>query len=142
MPTGNTIFRWCMLGAAFIVAGVAAYFLANYVTASIAIRNSGLRAFYQDSVRAMWLAYVLQLALLAVMLFFAALRPESISRSAVIILSLMPIGSTALLFFFASSRLGAVLLGVGAVLGLVGALLWPTRALPDQVPGSPSSTVT
>ncbi len=146
MQSGHRFFRWCLIGAAFIVAGVAAFYLANYVTAAIAINNSGLRPFYRESVRAMWLAFCLQLGLLALFFVFAAMRPRAISRGAIMLLALMPLASTSLLFYFATSRIGAVVLGIATALVLIAAISWPTHEIgadtAAQVPGKPSSTVT
>src|SRR5690606_1192459 len=75
---GRRVFRWCMVGAALIIGGVAVYFAFAYVATSIAVGNSGLKPFYQQSVRAMWLAFCAQLGLLAIVLLYAAAHPRGI----------------------------------------------------------------
>ena len=92
------IFKWCMVGAALILAGVGIYFLAMYVAASTAL---GAIA------RAMWIAYCTQLGLLAAVLVYAAAHPRGISRQVVTVLAFMPMMSTVMLFWFAASRAGA-----------------------------------
>lgn len=124
---GQRIFRWCMIGAALIIGGVAIYFTFAYVATSIAIGSSGLKPFYQQSVRAMWLAFCAQLGLLAVVLLYAAGRPRSISRQMVTVLAFMPMLSTLLLFWSAASRVGGALLGAAALLMLIAAFAWPAR---------------
>jgi len=123
---GRRIFRWCMVGAALIIGGVAIYFAFAYVATSIALGNSGLKPFYQQSVRAMWLAFCAQLGLLAIVLLYVAARPRGISRQMVTVLAFMPMLSTVMLFWSAASRVGGVLLGVAALLMLVAAFTWPT----------------
>lgn len=126
--SSRAIFRWCMVGAALIIGGVALYFLMAYVTAAIAIANSGLKPFYQQAARAMWIGYCAQLGVLAAVLLYAAAVPRGISRQAVIVLALMPAISTVNLFWSAASRAGAVCLGIAAALMVVGALFWPRPA--------------
>lgn len=143
MSFAQRLFRWCMVGAALIIAGVASYFAVAYVTASIAVGNSGLKIFYQESVRAMWLGFCAQLGLLAAVLLYAAARPRGISRQMLIVLAFMPMMSTVMLFWFAASRLGGFFLGLAALLMLVAAFAWPTRfdaagePVSAQAPGSP-----
>lgn len=132
--SSRVIFRWCMVGAALIIGGVALYFIFAYVTAAIAIANSGLKPFYQQVARAMWVGYCAQLGVLAAVLLYAAMTPRGISRQVVIVLSLMPMISTVNLFWSAASRAGAVSLAIAAVLMLIGALFWPRAALPVSSP--------
>lgn len=121
------IFKWCMVGAALILAGVGIYFLAMYVAASAAL---GAIA------RAMWIAYCTQLGLLAAVLVYAAAHPRGISRQVVTVLAFMPMMSTVMLFWFAASRAGAILLGISAVLMLMAALTWPARIAGGEAPPS------
>lgn len=121
------IFKWCMVGAALILAGVGIYFLAMYVAASAAL---GAIA------RAMWIAYCTQLGLLAAVLVYAAAHPRGISRQVVTVLAFMPMMSTVMLFWFAASRAGAILLGISAVLMLLAALTWPARSAGGEAPPS------
>ena len=121
------IFKWCMVGAALILAGVGIYFLAMYVAASAAL---GAIA------RAMWIAYCTQLGLLAAVLVYAAAHPRGISRQIVTVLAFMPMMSTVMLFWFAASRAGAILLGISAVLMLMAALTWPARSAGGEAPPS------
>lgn len=123
---GRRIFRGCMVGAALVIGGVAIYFAFAYVATSIAVGSSGLKPFYQQSVRAMWLAFCAQLGLLAVVLLYAAGRPRGISRQMVTVLALMPMLSTVMLFWFAASRIGGLFLGIAALLMLIAAFAWPT----------------
>ena len=69
--TSRRIFKWCLVGAALIIGGVALY---------------------------------------------------------------MPTLSTVMLFWFAASRAGGLLLGVAAALMLVAALTWPIGAADDEAP--------
>lgn len=144
MTFSNKLFRISMLGAAIVIAGVATYFFGSYWAANIAISNSGLKPFFQDSSRAMWLGFCLQLAVIALVFFIAALRPQLLSRTIVLLLSLMPILATVMLFWFAASRVGSYFLAIGGALTLVGVLTWPKRmpVAPEQnvssrAPGSP-----
>ena len=123
--TSRRIFKWCLVGAALIIGGVALYFLALYLAASTALGATA---------RAMWIAYCAQLVLLAAVLLNAAAHPRRISRQVVGVLALMPTLSTVMLFWFAASRAGGLLLGVAAALMLVAALTWPIGAADDEAP--------
>lgn len=130
------VFRWCVVGAALIVAGVALYFGGTYIAASIAIGSSGLEPFYQQAVRAMWIGFCSQLALLAAVLLYAAAYPRTVSRQFVTVLALMPMLSTVMLFWFAASRIGGIALGIAAALMLVAAFTWPARGAGDASVGA------
>ena len=121
--------------ARLIVAGVALYFSVTYVAASIAI-GSGLEPFYQQSVRAMWIGFCSQLALLAAVLLYAAAYPRTVSRQFVTVLALMPMLSTVMLFWFAASRLGGLALGIAAALMLIAAFTWPARGAGEPAVGA------
>lgn len=129
---GRRIFRGCMVGAALIIGGVAIYFVFAYLATSIAVGNSGLKPFYQQSLRAMWLAFCAQLGLLAVVLLYAAGRPRGISRQMVTVLAFMPMLSTVMLFWFAASRVGGAFLGAAALLMLIAAFAWPTDPTDEE----------
>ncbi len=121
------IFKWCMAGAALIIAGVAVYFLVLYVAASTALG---------DIARAMWIAFCMQLALLAAVLLYAAAHPRAISRQIVAVLAFMPMLSTLMLFWFAASRAGGLALGIAAALMLMAAFTWPTTLDDGEAPPS------
>lgn len=144
MTLSQRIFRWSMLGAAFVIAGVAVYFLSSYALATVALGNSGLKPFYQESSRAMWLGFCLQLAVIGMVFLVAAMRPSLVGRGMVLMLAVLPLASTVLLFYFAASRAGAVFLGIGGVLTLIAAITWPQNAATEperyvsgRAPGSP-----
>lgn len=124
------IFRWCMVGAALIIAGVGAYFLVLYLAASAAL---GAIA------RAMWIAHCTQLGLLAAVLLYAAAHPHSISRQFVTVLAFMPMLGTVMLFWFSASRAGGLALGLAAALMLIAALTWPTRVASDETAPGPQA---
>lgn len=144
MTFSQRVFRGSMLGAAIVIAGVAVYFLSSYFLATIALGNSGLKPFYQDASRAMWLGFCLQLAIIGIVFLVAAMRPSLVGRGMVMVLALLPLASTVLLFWFAASRAGAIFLGIGGLLTLLAALTWPKRMPPEperyvsgRAPGSP-----
>ncbi|MGE3666952.1 MAG: hypothetical protein AB7G51_10070 [Steroidobacteraceae bacterium] len=124
------IFKWCLVGAALVIGGVAMYFLALYLAASTALGATA---------RAMWIAYCAQLGLLAAVLLYAAANPRGISRQVVVVLALMPMLGTMLLFWFAASRAGGYALGVAAALMLVAVITWPVGTANDTVPTSPQA---
>lgn len=144
MTFSQRLFRVSMFGAAIVIAGVATYFFGSYWAANIAISNSGLKPFFQDSSRAMWLGFCAQLAIVALVFFVAALRPQLLSRSIVLLLSLMPILATVMLFWFAASRAGSYFLALGGLLTLIAVFVWPKREplapelnVSSRAPGSP-----
>jgi hypothetical protein len=121
----KTTFRWCLYVAAAALAVSAIFQLTRYVTASIAVANSGLRPELAQSFRALWLASALQSLLLAVIVALAGARPRWFSRPAVVLCGLLPIVSAALFFTLVGSGAGQILSGAAAVAIALAALLWP-----------------
>lgn len=151
LPFRERFFRWCMFGAALIIGGVVIYFFSAYMVGlSIALSNSGLRPFYQESVRAMWLAFCAQLAILSIILLIAAFNPRGLSRRFVSLLAVMPLLAALLLFTFSAgsvSSYGGIPLMVATILLALAALTWPQKiegdtngdatTLSSRAPGSP-----
>lgn len=121
----NKVFRWCMLIAAASLGGVAVFYFANYVVLAIALGNSGVQPFLQDSIRAMWLTFGCQALLIGALYALAAWKPRAVSRTVVVLLGLLQLVEAILLFHFAGSGTVALLLVATAVFVLLGALLWP-----------------
>jgi hypothetical protein len=134
MAFARTLFRWCLFGAAFIMAGVAIYFLAIYASASLAVGNSGIDPFYGQIARSMWLGFCTQLGLLAVIFMIAASRPHFVSRQFALVLAIMPAINMLMLFWQSASRVGAIFLGIATALALTAALSWPTRVAGESPP--------
>ena len=108
-------------GAVTLLVSVAVHAV-GYVTTSIAIANSGLKPEIQQTFRALWYGYLLQLVVIAGVLLVAALRAGSVAKSVVLILALLPLLNATLLFAYGVSTAAAALMGLGSVLVLLGAI--------------------
>jgi hypothetical protein len=115
-----------LIGAAALL-GVALYYGFGYVGLNIAVGNSGLKPFYQQTMRALWLGYCLQASLLGMLFTVAALRPHWISRPLLVICGLLPLAEGILALSFAGSYWLMMMLFCAAIFVLIGALLWPNR---------------
>lgn len=135
-------FRWCMLIGAGALLGVAIYYGFGYVGLDIAVGNSGLKPFYQQTMRALWLGYCLQATLLGLLFSVAAMKPHWISRPLLVICGLLPLAEGVMALSFAGSYWLMLLLFCAAVFILVGSLLWPTRPVPVTVPPPPVTSAT
>lgn len=124
----SAAYRWCLWIAAGCLAAAAAAQLAGYVTAAIAVANSGLEPDLQQSFRALWLGAALQSLLLAAIFGVAGWRPGAVSRAVVLLCGLLPIASSALFFTLAGSGWGQALAGLAALAVVAGALLGPPQA--------------
>lgn len=135
-------FRWCMLIGAASLAGVAVFYFANYVVLAIALGNSGVQPFLQDSIRAMWLTFGCQSLLIAALYALVAWKPYAVSRAVVLLLGMLQLVEAILLFRFAGSGVIALLLLATTACVLLGAVLWPkalartepaaARAVPEE----------
>lgn len=122
----STLFRYSMLIGAFALLGVAAFYFATYLGLSIAVRNSGLTAFYRQTILAMWLAFCLQACLLGALYALVAFKPRAISRPVIVICGLLPMVEAAMMLSYTGSLVAMTLLAVAALFVLLGALLWPS----------------
>jgi hypothetical protein len=118
-------FRYSMLIGAFALLGVAAFYLASYISLSIALRNSSLELFYKNTIQAMWLGFCLQACLLGLLYGLVAFRPQAISRPVIVICGLLPMVEAVLTFSFTDNIVAMILLAVAALFVLFGSLLWP-----------------
>jgi len=130
MSVRVSTFRWCMLIGAAALLGVALYYGFGYIGLDIAVGNSGLKPFYQQTMRALWLGYCLQATLLGILFTVAAIKPHWISRPLLVICGLLPLAEGVMALSFAGSYWLMILLFCAAMFILIGALLWPTRPTP------------
>jgi hypothetical protein len=114
---------------------IAAIHGAGYAAVALAVRNSGLSPWFQDSFQALWLGYSLQLALIAGILAAAAWKPGTVSKSVTILCGLLPLPSGLLLARYNASFGTTVAFLVAAVLTISGALFTP-RLAPRPQPAS------
>ncbi len=119
---------WALGLAALSLLGIALVHGAAYVTASIALANSGLSPAYKEAFGSLWLGFSLQATVLAGVLGLAALRPSSVSRAVVGICGLLPVLSVALLQRSLGGTISGFLLAVACALVLAGMVLQPSRA--------------
>jgi hypothetical protein len=130
-----------MLIGACALLGVALFYGFSYIGLNIAVGNSGLQPFYQQTMRALWLGYCLQASLLGLLFTVAAMRPHWISRPLLVICGLLPLAEAILAFSFTGSYWLMLLLSCAALFVLAGALLWPPPpvVVPATVPPVPTT---
>ena len=131
-----TGFRYCMLIGALALLGIAIFYFSSYVVVlKIALANSGVQPFVQESVRALWLSFAFQGLLIGLLYALVAYQPHTVTREVIVILGLMQLVESILMFVFAGSRTVAFLLILAALFVLLGSLLWPKK-LPPSMGGS------
>ncbi len=121
----NSSFRYCMLIGAVALAGVAIYYFVTYMLLIVALGSSGMKLHYQDSVRALWLAFGAQSLLIALLYAIVAFRPRAVTREVIVICGLLQLTESLLLFLFSGNAIAVALLGVAAVCVMIGSVLWP-----------------
>jgi len=126
--TRERLAAWLLWLAAACLLLVAIVHAAGYLTASIAVANSGLEPWLRKAFRALWLGFSLQAALVALVLGIAGWRPRAISPPVLAICGLMPVLSGVLLFWFLESVFG-VALSLLAALGLLAGTALAPRAV-------------
>lgn len=129
-------FRYCMLVGAVALAGVAIYYLSTYLLLASALGNSSLAPHYQDSVRALWLAFGAQALLIALLYTLVAFRPHAVTREVIVIGGLLQLTESLLLFLFARNTLAVALLGTAALFVIIGSLLWPEVLAAEEEPAA------
>jgi hypothetical protein len=130
----ETSFRYCMLVGAAALGAVAIYYFVSYVELTIALRNSGLRLSLRHSIEALWLTFACHGLLIGLLYLLVAYKPHAVSREVIVLLGLIQLVEAVLMFAMAGNRISSILLAVTALFVLAGALLWPKKALPDEVP--------
>jgi hypothetical protein len=135
-----TLFRYCMLASSVALISIAVYYFFGYLGVSIAVGNNGLKPYYQQSIRALWLGFCLQSLLLGLLFALSAIRPHAISRPVMVICGLLPMFEAVLLFSFTGNFLGMLLVATAALLVLCAAALWPAAPpllVPAMAPPAP-----
>ena len=130
-------FRYCMIISATALGAVSAYYFFKYAFLNVALNNNNLTPDLESSIRALWLAFACQGALVAVLYAIVASRPHAVSREVIVLLGLLHLVESVLQFGFSGSKVVAGLLIFTALFVLVGALLWPKRIDPISAPPAP-----
>ncbi|MEO8307573.1 MAG: hypothetical protein ABI616_05990 [Pseudomonadota bacterium] len=120
-------FKFCMLFAGATLLAVAGYFFITYVGVKIALDNNGLRPFYQQTIRALWLTFGCQSLLISLLYLIVAYRPHSATREVIVIFGLIQLIEGVLMLVFSGSWIAAALLGVAALCVLIGSMAWPSK---------------
>jgi hypothetical protein len=114
--------RFLLLASAAVLALGALVHAASFNKASAAVQSANIPAFYANVLRAFWLMDSATLLLLAAVFALVAFRPTVASRGVIVILSLMPASTAALLYIFMGIFLPAHVLLAAAVLAVVSQL--------------------
>jgi len=120
-------FRYCMIISASALGAVAVYYFVKYAFLNVALNNNNLTPDLESSIRALWLAFACQGALIAILYGIVASRPHAVSREVIVLLGLLHLVESVLQFGFSGSKVAAGLLTITALFVLAGALLWPKR---------------
>ena len=124
-PSGRPFASWLLLAGAAALLLEAVVHGVGYAATVLAIQNSGLNRWFQQSIRALWLGHALQLVVIAAILAVAALRPGSVSRPVTVLCGFLPILSGLLLALYNQSVFHTVVFLAAALLVVTGALLLP-----------------
>lgn len=134
----NRSFRYCMLIGATALAAVAVYYFVTYTLLIVALGSSGMKLHYQESVRALWLAFGFQSLLIAVLYTIVAFHPRGVTREVIVICGLLQLTESLLLFMFSGNAIAVTLLGIAAVCVMIGSLVWP-KALEEPLTAEPQT---
>lgn len=123
-----TLYRYCMLIAAFALLAVAVFYFLTYAGVVAAVtRSLDMAPFYRNSIRGLWLTFASQSLLFALLYFLVASRPRSVSREVIVLCGLLQLVAAILIFYFARSTTAMYLLALAAVFVLIGSMLWPSE---------------
>ena len=129
----NQIISRLLLGLAAAIYGFGSlmHAIAFFGMANQRLGSSNFAAFFENELRVLWLADSSTLLGLAIVFGFLAARPASASRPMIVVLSLIPAGTTALLYVFLGTFYAAHLLCIATLMVIAAALI---RPVPLDVP--------
>lgn len=130
--------RALLTGASFIFGtGGVLHAKAFFSKASSVIDSSGVKVFFGDELKVLWLADSTTLISLALICGYLAFRPRAATTTMLILLALVPASTTALLYGFLGSFYAAHLLLLGTLMVFVAGLLRSRDTdLPEKTFGS------
>ena len=115
------------LSAAIFAFGAAMHALAYRATASAQIENANVPAFLGRELKGLWLTDSTTLAAMALLCAFVAARPDAASGYFVMLLSLVPAATAAVLYVFLGGFYAAHMLMAASAMVFVAGLLLPSR---------------
>src|SRR5436309_3207561 len=98
------------LAAAIFAVGGALHGRAFFASAQATLDASGLKPFFGSELKVLWLADSTTLIGLGLVFGLIVLRPQEISRELLILISVVPLGTVALLYLFLGGFYAAHLL--------------------------------
>lgn len=137
-------FRYCMLIGAIALGAVAIYYFISYVELTIALGNNGLQLSLKNSIEALWLTFACHSLLIALLYLLVAYKPRAVSREVIVLLGLIQLVEAVLLFAMSGYTISSVVLALAALFVLIGAVLWPKKAMreaPSAVPQPAAGSV-
>jgi hypothetical protein len=114
------------VAATIFAFGGAMHGLAYLSKASHDIDGSNLGVFFSREMKVLWLADSTTLLALALVFGFIAAQPRSATKPMVMVLTLIPAATTALLYFFLGSFYAAHMLLAATVMVMAGAIALPS----------------
>lgn len=124
----STVSRLLLASAALLLVAAATIHGATFPSAKPVMEASGLPPFFVGSFKALWLIDSANLASLALVLAFIAIRPSTASRALIALLAVAPLACAAILYLFLGAFYPAYMLFAAALAIVAGALLQPPRS--------------
>jgi len=118
-----TLPRWLILLASIILFCGAVLHLIGYKFVIPALLNAGVDPKLLGAVKAVWLAFSVQVWFLSPAFVWISRRPAA--RSLLLYLALIPLIDAALMYYYVGPFIGAYIVSAGTILLLIGAWLLP-----------------
>jgi len=122
--------RFLYAAAAVIFAfGSLAHAAVFFLKAGAGIGASNLTPLLQSELKGLWLCDSTTLAALAAVFFYLAARPQAANRSLVVLIALVPAGTTLVLYVFMGAFYAAHMLLAATAMAVTASFLAPAREL-------------
>jgi hypothetical protein len=115
--------------AAIFAFGSFAHAAVFFLKAGAGIGASNLSPLLQSELKGLWLCDSTTLAALAAVFFYLAARPQAANRTLVILVALVPAGTTLVLYVFMGAFYAAHMLLAATAMAITANLLGPAREL-------------
>jgi hypothetical protein len=124
----NRLPRILLVLAAFLLAGGGVFHALAFRKALSVIEGSNLPAFDAHAVEALWLSDATTLVAVASFYLYIAARPAAASRTALLLVTLIPLATALLIYTFVGNFIPGHILIVATLLAAVAAMLFPSAS--------------
>ena len=115
--------RWLLVVAALLLAAMAALHYTGYAQVAVELSSREVSSAWASGLLGLWLWFSIMLAVLAIFLCGAAVKPEWATSPALILCIALATSVSVVLFAFVGVFVGSVLIAVAAVLVFIAWLL-------------------